>query len=687
LGVARAGQENADGTWKKACVNARRRIVISLAVIAGCLPGGLGLASSTTVGAAHASAAKPTPALQTPPSVMRASAKRGATWKPGPARYGVGSHLNRAVKGADGTILRADVYYPTNPKTKKPAKGPFPVLLIQSPYGKSTAGASGFAASTGEDPYLVEHGYIDVVSDVRGTGDSQGKFGLFDPIQTRDSLHMLHWAARRAHSTHKVGLYGASYLGIDQVRLAGVVGPHSPLKAIFPVVTGNDLYRDTAFMGGILDAEFGAAYLGLTGGLNVINPTASPQNLQGLSKIEIQHLEDLYSFDASFTTKTLAGKATAYDGHYWKSRQPNKDLRNIVRRKIPAYLIGGEYDLFQRGEPLNYAALQNLSDGRRANAPMRPGQRVTGRYQLWDGPFTHLTGSAVNTDELELRWFDTWLKGRRTGMAKTPTPLHYYDLGTTRYDETTTYPLTGLHPTRLFLDAHNTLTRRARGTGTDTLAYAPASNPCGAAVDQWAIGPLESAQQIGGFGSLPCLQDNSASQAGPTVVNYTTAPMRHRTTLGGPIAARIYARATTKDTQWVAEIEDVSPDGQSRPLTEGALLGSLRAEVPGRTWRAPHGRQPILPYHPYTAASAKPVKPGKVTRYDIEIFPTLDTLAKGHRIRITLTTADSPHLQPSVPVAANLVGGVYTIERGRAMRSSVEIPLARVSTGRGRTSH
>jgi uncharacterized protein len=658
------------------------RLALPAAVVAGCLPAAFALAGPARSASAHpatgpAAAASSSSVLETPPQVMTASAKRGVHWTPEAAKYGVGSHLNLAVKGADDTTLRADVYYPTNTKTGKAAKGPFPVLLIQTPYGKSTAGASGAAESTGEDPYLVERGYIDVVADVRGTGDSLGQFGLFDPIQTKDGVRLVNWAAKRAHSDHKVGLYGASYLGIDQLRTAGAVGAHSPLKAIFPVVTGTDLYRDTAFMGGILDSEFGATYLGLTSGLNIVNPLASPQNLAGLTPIEIAHLEDIYNFDATFTAKTLTGGATAYDGKYWKDRQPNKDLADIVKHHIAAYLIGGEYDLFQRGEPLNYAALQNLADHRPQNAPMVAGQKTTGRYQLWDGPFTHLTGSAVNTDALMLRWFDTWLKNMHTGMAETPTPLHYYDLGTGSYVETTTYPFTGLTPTRYYLGADQSLSTKRTAAGTDTLVYSPTGNPCGTAVDQWAIGPLESAEQIGGIQDLPCLQDNSASEVGPTTLSYTSAPMKKATMLGGPIAARIYASANTTDTEWVAEIEEVSPSGAARPLTEGALLGSLRAEDSARTWRAKDGL-PMLPYHPYTKGSAKPVKPGTVTRYDIEIFPTLSTIAAGDRIRITLTTADAPHLQPSTPVAANLVGGIYTIERTKAAPSSVELPLGKV---------
>jgi putative CocE/NonD family hydrolase len=641
-------------------------------------------------GPATTSSSAATPVLALPASVMSASAAPGHSWTPEAATYGVGITQNVGVTMSDGTVLRADVSYPTTDGVA--AAGPFPVLMTQTPYGKSTLGA--FSSSTGADSYLVERGYLDVVVDVRGTGDSQGQFGLFDPVQVKDSVQLVHWAAGLPHSDGKVGLYGASYLGINQILTAGSVGKNSPLKAIFPIVSATDLYRDTAFMGGILDLEFGAAYLGLTSGLNVVNPLVTgakdPSSLAGLSTVEIDHLEDLYNFDTTFIANVLIGGADAYDGAYWQARQPSSVLADVVANGIPAYLIGGEFDLFQRGEPLNYAALQNLYDGRSGSAAMAFGQPVTGRYQLWDGPFTHLGGASIDVDPLELRWFDTWLKGINTGMATTPTPLHYYDLGTNTYDETTTFPFSGLAATRYYLSPtrsgsdptslnDGTLTTTPPASSTSAaLVWSPVGSPCGSAVDQWGIGPVRYVEQETGISSLPCIQDDRLTQLGPSILNFTTTPFAHGTTLGGPISATVYAKATTKETEWVVEVEDVSPDGQSTPLTEGALLGSLRATSAAQSWTAGDG-QYLLPYHPYTQASSQPVVPGAMTRYNIEVFPTLSTIAPGHRIRITITTADSPHLQTTVPETANLVGGVYQVEQGPAGPSSVELPLGTVS--------
>jgi predicted acyl esterase len=84
----------------------------------------------------------------------------------------------------------------------------------------------------------------------------------------------------------------------------------------------------------------------------------------------------------------------------------------------------------------------------------------------------------------------------------------------------------------------------------------------------------------------------------------------------------------------------------------------------------------VLPYHPYTKASAVPVPKGAVTRYDVEVFPTYSTIAAGHRIRVTINTTDFPHLAPTPPQLVQLFGGVYAVQRTAAAPSSVTLPLA-----------
>jgi predicted acyl esterase len=353
---------------------------------------------------------------------------------------------------------------------------------------------------------------------------------------------------------------------------------------------------------------------------------------------------------------------------------------------------------------------------------MQPGQRTTGRYQLIVGPWEHLNGSSVDVDPLELEWFDTWLKHEHTGMAGTPTPLHYYDLGSGQFDETSTYPFTGATPTRWYFGAGGTLTSSAPsaavglgavagsapisglpgtvtgapgtvtgvlgtvtgGLGTtagsspvpvatgDTIVWSPTGAPCGRPLDQWSMGGISVPSGTAGL-LPPCVNDDQLSQAGPWAITYTSSPFADPETVAGPITATVYASSTTPETELVAELEDVTPSGASYPLTEGALLGSLRAVDKSRSWTA--GGMTVLPYHPYTQASAKPVATGAVTEYQIQVFPTLATIAAGNRLRLTLSTADTPHLTPLPGELPQLAGGVYTIARSASAPSSVTLEL------------
>jgi putative CocE/NonD family hydrolase len=615
------------------------------------------------------------------PLCLALPAAAGA-WTPEAPSYGVGVENNLAVTMSDGTVLRADVYTPTDLATGQPAPGPFPVILTQTPYGKSSANVAGaqLGGLAGGSTYLVQRGYIDVVADVRGTGGSQGQWGLFDPVQGTDGATLVRWAATLPHANGTVGLLGASYLGIDQFATAVDAGRGSPVKAMFPIITGDDLYRDTAFTGGFPDVEFDGIYLGLTAGLNLLEPAA--EGNQDALVAATQHIADLQSFDASLLAGVEAGGDQAYDQSYWQARNPAGDIQQIVDDGIPAFLVGGWYDLFQRGEPLNYAAFQNALGHRPLLGPMSAIAPVSARYQLLQGPWYHVTAGmgldyrGLDLGGLELAWFDRWLRGVDTGITDTSTPMHLYDLATGRYEEASRYPLDQATPTRYYLGDNGSLSTGAPGPASapDTLVFTGSEIPCTVSTEQWAAGAGVLALSLFGL-TDPCAAHAGLSQIGPGTQNYTTAPVRRPVTLAGPIGATVYLSANTPDTEIVVQVSDVAPNGDVTPLTSGLLDGSFRAVDPARTWAAPDGL-PLLPYHPYTKASQQPVTPGSVTRYDVEVFPTFDTLEPGHALRITVATSDFPHALPSVAQLPGLLGGVYQLHHDVAYPSSVELPLA-----------
>jgi putative CocE/NonD family hydrolase len=596
---------------------------------------------------------------------------------------------------SDGTVLRADVYYPTDTSTGQRAAGRFPVVMAQTPYGRRTVSAvpEGTIGDLIDGPnlFMVRHGYISVSVDVRGTGGSQGTFTFLDPKLAHDGAELVDWAAKLPGSSGKVGMYGASYLGATQLFTASAVGKNSPLKAIFPVVAPNDTYKDLVTMGGLLNPEsISAVPLGVPAVLNatgpLVNAAGNPEHApQILDPAERQHASSLASFQARFATEFLTGGPIAYNDRYWQVRDPGNLLAKIVDNGVPAYVVGGEYDLFQRGEPLAYVGLQNAWAGRPVNAPMLPDQKTTGRYQLLDGPFGHFDAAFAGLSRLELEWFDTFLKGEDTGMDRTPTPLHYNDLGTDHYVEGAHYPFPAARPTRFYLSGERSgsaLLSRNDGTlstspptrtGSDTVAWMPVGNPCGKPVDQWALGAFSTVtHQV--THDTPCFDDEALGTLGPDRLSYSSPPLRDAQTIAGPITMTVYATATSRDTEWVVHLDDVAPDGKSSPLSEGALLGSFRKLDPDTTWRAPDG-EIMQAGHTYSRDSVELVVPGESTRYDIEVLPTYSTIAPGHRIRITLATSDTPHLLPTAPALERLLGGIYNVQYGPDTPSAIELPL------------
>src|SRR4051812_2475318 len=556
-----------------------------------------------------------------------------------PEQYGIEQVKSEQVRMSDGTTLAADVYYPTG-------RGPFPVVLTQTPYGRrSVTTTRGYSPYGGDGyfPYLVKRGYINVIADVRGTGNSGGDFGLFSARDARDGVELVRWASRLPRSDGKVGAAGYSYVGLNQIFTAAKIGRGSPLKAIVPSAAGFDLYRDLAFGGGLPNAVFAAGWAGLRSTMITADPGAAPDRAAGFAGL-----------DASLYTEIERGGERAFDSPFWRERRPGDRLEQVVRNGIPALMLSGWFDVYQRGVLLNYATLQNAWARRRdVYGPMAAGQTATPRYQAVIGPWFHNpVGMGEWIQQIHLEWFDHWLKGVPTRLTSTATPLHVFELGSRRWLDAGAYPLPQARVRRL---------PTGPSRGVDRLVWTPASSPCNRHPDQWSTGFGGYVSAVAGVPGNPCSRDDRTTQAG--ALTYTTPPLRKDVTLAGPVSVGINMSSTTPDSELVATLEDVSPNGASYPLTTGALLGSLRAVQRARSW-------PTLPYHPYTAASRRELTPGKVTLQQIEVPPVFARLAKGHRLRLTLGSSVT-HLAPTAAQLPGLAGGVYEIHP-----SYVDLPLA-----------
>jgi hypothetical protein len=607
---------------------------------------------------------------------LPAAAEADGPWHAEPANYGVSQPVQQMVKMSDGVQLAVDVYRPTL-ASGAPAPGRFPVILSVTPYGKrSVVTTQSMGQGMGGDgfyPYLVQRGYIDVVADVRGAGSSDGDFSLFGPRERQDGVELAEWAGRLPGSTGNVGLAGSSYVGLNQIFTAALGGPRSPVKAIIPSTVGNDLYRDLVFGGGISNLEFASVWEGLRASMVTAPPDEPQQNPQALVDHPASRAATLADFDAQLYAEVDTGGPRAFENDFWTQRAPSRYLDRVVRNGIPALLVSGWHDVYQRGAVLDYAGFQNAfsrlhgGPGRPAvdSPPMTAAQRPTPRYQAVIGPWFHNpTTLGLTFQQLQLAWFDRWLKGIHDGIDQTGAPLHIFELGANRWIDTSRWPI-----------AQTIAHTYGLGTGTATLAWSDVRSPCNAGADQWSTGlPALVIAEAGGSGD-PCADNDSTTQAG--AVTYTTPPFTTATTIAGPIDVRVSATSTTPDAELVANVEVVHSDGSSQPVSSGALLGSLRAVNRRLSWFE-DGRM-VLPWHPYTSASVRDLQPGQSERLDIEVYPTSARIAHGDSLRVELTSGDTA-LQPSPVQVQRLAGGVYSIDRGRSSITLLTAPATALPT-------
>jgi uncharacterized protein len=594
------------------------------------------------------------------------------------------------VTMSDGVQLAVDVYRPTTP-SGAPAQGPFPVILSETPYGKRSlvttqSMGQGFGGD-GYYPYLIERGYIDVVADVRGTGDSGGDFSLFGPREKEDGVELVRWASRLAGADGRVGMAGSSYLALNQIFTAALAGRHSPLKAILPANAGNDVYRDLAFGGGIPDTEFAVVWEGLRASMTPDTSSGSSGSPEWSTGNTAARAETLAEFDARLYTEVDTGGPRAFDDNFWRQRAPSQFLNRVVSNGVPALLLSGWHDVYQRGAVLNFAQLQNAWANRRLHqagpgvapmsqaghgvAPMSASQPVTGRYQLVVGPWFHNPATlGLTFQELQLAWFDRWLKGIHNGIDRTGRPLHAFELGTKRWINLTRWPVRAAHTRTLLLGA-STLGTKSQ-TGADELTWSDFRSPCNAGTDQWSTGLPAYAIAEGRGSGDPCADNDSSAKLGG--VTYTSRPFQKATTVAGPIDVSLELKDTVPDAEVVASLDIVKPSGSSRAISSGALLGSLRMLEPQHSW-SQDGRL-VLPWHPYTSTSAQPMPLGRAVRLDIEVYPTVARIAPGDRLRLTLTSGDTA-LQPSPVQISRLARGRYLILRGR---SFITLPMAPASS-------
>jgi putative CocE/NonD family hydrolase len=528
----------------------------------------------------------------------------------------------------DGIRILADHYAPR-------AAGPFPTILIRTPYGRGGDGGPKGMGPLAER--FAERGYHVVVQDVRGRFKSEGEF---DPYanDAADGRATLDWIAHQPWFNGALGMWGVSYMGYVQWAVAADAPPF--LKALVPGLISPERFT----------AVFPDGAFALDGRLNWIRTLTLQDRWSGLpwwrklaqmaamvaggSAPELEaafmHLP-LIEADVVATGEVVPIYREMVlhereDHPHWQARDHRAALPGLGR---PVHLIGGWYDLYLRGILDSYAALKAGAGG------ASPGPYLT------VGPWCHADpGMGVEAIREGLAWFEAHLKGEREQLRNKPVRICV--MGIDEWREMDDWPPPA-RQTRYFLQA---------GAGLATEPPAAAAPP-----DRYTYDPADPTPAVGGArmdraesGPL----DNRALEARPDVLCYTTGPLADDLTVVGPVRLALFVRSSLAHTDFFGRLCDVAPDGRSINVCDGLVRVAPGEGEPG---------------------------PGGSLGVEVDMWATAYCFRRGHRVRLQVSSGAHPrwsrNLGTGEPMATGTAMQVarQTIYHDAAHPSALVLPV------------
>jgi putative CocE/NonD family hydrolase len=522
---------------------------------------------------------------------------------------------NVPVPMRDGVILRANVHRPDR-------GGPYPVLVMRTPYGKGGAGRF--------DAY-VKAGYIVVAQDARGRYDSDGRwesFVRFDTHDAEDGYDTVEWAAKLPGSNGKVGTFGGSYNAFLQWRLAALQPPSLVAMAAYSIPAH---YTDLEGPGTIRPGR--RLHWWIVSMTHDMRRRAGRAGTQ--SRAEAQQAWDAGGADKwLWFTPYLGLPREVFEDeteavHDWL-KHPHTDpwkldqgVKNIT---VPNLNVIGWWDHCNGDLVLDRAirrqgATEKARNGSRTIiGPWAHGGLGRRKYGNIDfGP-----EAAFNITEHTIRWFDYWLKGKDNGVDQTSS-YRIFIMGDNRWRDEPEWPLKRAREKVLYLagDGH------ANTPGGDGRLVA--DKPQTEVTDQYTYDPENPVPSLHGPRLFQMTTDQRPLAGRDDILVYQTGPLTERIEVTGNPVVELYASSSAPDTDFFVRLIDVHPDGLARDVS----LGMVRAR--------------------YREGLDKPrlITPGEVVKYTIRMNPTSNAFLPGHRIRLDITSSDFPNYDRNHNTAAN----------------------------------
>ncbi|HUQ93454.1 MAG TPA: CocE/NonD family hydrolase [Bryobacteraceae bacterium] len=542
------------------------------------------------------------------------------------------------VKMRDGVSLFADVYRPTTP-------GKHPVILSRTPYSTERY-PNAYEAAV----YFSRRGYAFVYQDVRGRHESEGKWEPFRN-DIEDGYDTVEWAAAQPWSNGKVCMEGGSYLGHVQWRAAMAKPPH--LVCMVPKVASTSLYHNWITLNGgwRLSFNFGwgpvrqeSRIMQNTGQHVMANGPESLRYDKILPHLPLITMQELAGRKAKFYHDWI--RHPDYDD-YWKKLNVEEMFQEIG---IPVYTMGGWFDIFSQGTLNGYVGMSTRGKTDAARKKSR----------LLIGPWGHGSsrkfgdldfGQHAHVDELaeSLRFFDYWLKGKDDGIDAQPS-VTLFVMGKNEWRREKEYPLARTQYRKMYLHSGGRLNwdAPAGDETSDTYRYDPAdpvpsvggNNCCGTPTK---AGPV----------------DQRTIEKRPDILGYTSEVLDRDIEVTGPVKVVLHASSDCVDTDFVAKLIDVFPDGRSMPVAEGIVRARYRDSL----------SRPRL------------MEPGKAYEFTIDLVGTSNAFLKGHRIRVDVTSSHfpqfdrNPNTGEAFGMTSNVKVATQTVHHSGARASHVLLPV------------
>ena len=485
-----------------------------------------------------------------------------------------------------------------------PGNGPFPVVLIRTAYNRAAC----------MDKHFPERGIAIVVQDCRGRYGSEGEFIPF-LHEAEDGEDTLAWLGRQPWCNGKVGMCGPSYLAATQFAVAQ--RGRGLLRALAPGFMAGDCWKRAYYCDGAFSLALTWSWLCFECAERVSNADAMPQLdvAKLLRTLPILSLDERSGVGVARHYREYARRSR--DDAHWEALRFRKELHGC---EAPTLLTGGWYDYYPAETVANFAALR---DG-------APTKELRDGHRMILGPWSHgiqarstlgevdFGSEAPRENDVTLRWLETLLGGR-TPRDFQEAPIRIFVMGINRWRDETEWPLARARPVNWYLRADRKLSREPpRGEEPpDRYDYDP-NDP---------VPTLGGNHSIGSYNpglyelAKPGPYDQRPVEARPDVLTWTSDILDEDTEVTGPVSLRLHASSSARDTDFVARLTDVHPDGRSINLTEGVIRARFRENV----WGAP-----------------KLLEPGAVYEFTVDLQVTSNVFLRGHRIRLQVTSSNFP---------------------------------------------